>query len=72
MSLSHFANGYVYTYNMLQTPEYGPYHMDCGMQAELRAKELKKMNVGVRLVTVGKKGNLYFKRRADQYDIAGV
>lgn len=29
------------------------------------------MNVGVRLVTVGKKGGLYFKRRADKYDIAG-
>ena len=30
------------------------------------------MNVGVRLVTVGKKGNLYFKRRADKYNIAGL
>ena len=29
------------------------------------------MNVGVRLVTVGKKGNLYFKRRADKYNLAG-
>lgn len=41
------------------------------LQAEVRAKELMEMNVGVRLVTVGKKGNLYFKRRADKYNLAG-
>jgi hypothetical protein len=41
------------------------------MQAETRAKELQKLNVKVRILTVGKKGNVYFKRRADKYELAG-
>ena len=41
------------------------------LQCEQRAKELKNLNINVRLLTVGKKGNVYFKRRANQYDLAG-
>lgn len=41
-------------------------------KAETRARELQKMNIKVRLLTVGKKGNVYFRRRADKYDLAGA
>ncbi len=41
------------------------------VQGELRANELMKMGINVRILTVGKKGNVYFKRRANKYDLAG-
>ena len=41
------------------------------VQAENRAKELQKLGINVKVLTVGKKGGTYFKRRSDQYNIAG-
>jgi F-type H+-transporting ATPase subunit gamma len=41
-------------------------------KGELRANELMKMGINVRILTVGKKGNVYFKRRANKYDLAGA
>ena len=41
------------------------------MQAEQRAAELMKLNIDARLLTVGKKGTVYFRRRSDKYNLAG-
>ena len=41
------------------------------VQAENRAKELQKLGIKVKILTVGKKGGTYFKRRSDKYNIAG-
>ncbi|BDA48688.1 ATP synthase gamma chain, chloroplastic [Coccomyxa sp. Obi] len=38
-------------------------------KAEARNRELRALGVDVKLVTVGKKGEKYFKRRSDQYNI---
>ncbi|KAK9917108.1 hypothetical protein WJX75_000962 [Coccomyxa subellipsoidea] len=38
-------------------------------KAEKRNAELQKLGVNVKLVTVGKKGEKYFKRRSDRFDI---
>ncbi len=43
----------------------------CLVQTEQRVRELTEMGVAAQLVTIGKKGNTYFKRRP-QYKIAGV
>ena len=43
----------------------------CHVQTEQRARELKKLNVEARILTVGKKGTIYFKRRANIYSLAG-
>ena len=40
-------------------------------QAEQRAAELFRMSVDVKLITVGKKGGSYFKRRSNKYNIVG-
>jgi hypothetical protein len=42
----------------------------CAAQAERRAKELQETGVKVKLVTVGKKGTVYFKRRAKLYNLS--
>lgn len=42
----------------------------CAAQAEKRAKELQETGVKVKLVTVGKKGTVYFKRRAKLYNLS--
>lgn len=34
-------------------------------------KELLAMGVKVKLVTIGKKGTTYFKRRQDKYNLSG-
>ena len=41
-------------------------------QTELRAVELQKMGIQVRLVSLGKKGITYFKRRAKKYNLTGA
>jgi len=38
-------------------------------KTEQRCKELKAQGVNVKLITVGKKGGVYFKRRMDQYNL---
>merc|ERR1711966_48926 len=38
-------------------------------KAEERVAELKTQGVAAKLVTIGKKGSVYFKRRKDQYDL---
>ena len=40
-------------------------------QAEKRNKELQALGVGVKVVCVGKKAQIYFKRRKDRFDIVG-
>ena len=39
-------------------------------KTELRVKELQSMGIAVRLICVGRKGSVYFKRRP-QYTIEG-
>ena len=41
------------------------------LQTELRALELQKMGIKTRLVSLGKKGITYFKRRAEKYNLTG-
>ena len=41
-----------------------------GLQAENRIQELQELNVDVKVVTVGKKGTIYFRRRQDKYNLA--
>jgi F-type H+-transporting ATPase subunit gamma len=38
-------------------------------KAEQRVAELKELGVSAKIVTIGKKASVYFKRRSDQYDI---
>ena len=40
-------------------------------QAEKRNKELVSLGVGVKIVAVGKKAQIYFKRRKDRFEIVG-
>ena len=40
-------------------------------QAEQRNKELQALGVGVKVVAVGKKAQVYFKRRKDRFEIVG-
>ncbi len=40
-------------------------------QAEKRNKELVALGVGVKVVAVGKKAQIYFKRRKDRFEIVG-
>ena len=40
-------------------------------QAEIRNKELQALGVGVKVVAVGKKAQVYFKRRKDRFDVVG-
>ena len=40
-------------------------------QAEQRNKELQALGVGVKVVAVGKKAQIYFKRRKDRFEIVG-
>ncbi len=42
------------------------------MQTELRARELMKMGLNVKIMLIGKKGATYFKRRSEIFNIAGV
>lgn len=46
--------------------------VSAGAQTEERNAELVQLGVKVKLVTVGKKGATYFKRRLDRFEIAGV
>lgn len=41
-------------------------------QAEERNGELQKLGVPVKVVTIGKKGAKYFKRRADRFEVVGA
>ncbi|KAK9815728.1 hypothetical protein WJX72_008646 [[Myrmecia] bisecta] len=50
----------------------GGYNNAVIKKVEIRAAELSKMGLNVKLITIGKKGTLYFKRRADRYNIAGA
>ena len=42
------------------------------VQTELRARELMKMGLNVKIMLIGKKGATYFKRRSEIFNIAGV
>ena len=42
------------------------------MQAEERYAELTKLGVSARVVTIGKKGAKYFKRRTDRFKVVGA
>jgi F-type H+-transporting ATPase subunit gamma len=48
----------------------GGYNSIAIKKAERRAKELQETGVKVKLVTVGKKGTVYFKRRAKLYNLS--
>ena len=41
------------------------------LQAEVRNKELQALGVGVKVVCVGKKAQVYFRRRKDRFDVVG-
>lgn len=41
------------------------------LQAEQRNAELEKLGVPVKIVTIGKKGAKYFKRRTDRFSVVG-
>ena len=42
------------------------------VQTELRARELMKMGLNVKIMLIGKKGTTYFRRRSEIFNIAGV
>jgi len=48
----------------------GGYNSLAIRKAESRIKELQQLNIKVKVVTVGKKGSIYFRRRSEQYNLA--
>jgi F-type H+-transporting ATPase subunit gamma len=48
----------------------GGYNSLAIRKAERRAKELQEIGIKIKLVTVGKKGTVYFRRRADKYNLS--
>jgi F-type H+-transporting ATPase subunit gamma len=48
----------------------GGYNSLAIRKAEARIKELQGLNIKVKVVTVGKKGSIYFRRRSEIYNLA--
>eukprot|EP00891_Asterochloris_glomerata_P000086 jgi/Astpho2/86/Aster-04559 len=49
----------------------GGYNNNVIKKTELRARELMKMGLNVKIMLIGKKGATYFKRRSEIFNIAG-